>query len=69
MIKAKARNLLELLREGKGIGGRFSNYHDKETGKIIDVIVNECKSIVKKFRRRIKKIRKYDFNRSYKRNC
>lgn len=47
MIKAKARNLLELLREGKGIGGRFSNYHDKETGKIIDVIVNECKSIVK----------------------
>ena len=47
MIKAKARNLLELLREGKGIGGRFSNYHDKETGKIIDVIVNECKSLVK----------------------
>lgn len=47
MIKAKAKNLLDLLREGKGISGRFSNYYDKETGKIIDVIVNECKSLVK----------------------
>ncbi len=47
MIRAKARNLLELLRTGKGISGKFSNYYDKETGKIIDVIVNECKSLVK----------------------
>lgn len=47
MIKAKAKNLLELLRAGKGIAGRFSNYHDKETGKIIDIIVNECKSLVR----------------------
>lgn len=47
MIKAKAKNLLELLRAGKGIGGKFSNYYDKETGKIIDVIVNECKSLIR----------------------
>ncbi len=47
MIKAKAKSLLELLRAGKGIGGKFSNYYDKETGKIIDVIVNECKSLAR----------------------
>lgn len=47
MIKTKARNLLELLREGKGISGKFYNYHDKETRKIIDIIVNECKSLVR----------------------
>lgn len=47
MIKAKAKSLLELLRAGKGISGKFSNYYDKETGKIIDVIVNECKSLVR----------------------
>ena len=57
MIKAKARNLLELLQAGKGIGGQFSNYYDKETGKIIDVIVNECKALV---RNSEGKLRKYE---------
>ncbi len=46
MIKDSAKKLLNLLKTGSGYPGKFSEYHDADIGKIIEVIANECKATV-----------------------
>ena len=50
MIREKAKELLNLLKQGNGSATMFgSSYYDEETRKIIQIISNECKAtIIKK---------------------
>ena len=49
MIREKAQNLLNLLKQGKGSATIFgSSYYDEEVLKIIEIATNECKSTVMK---------------------
>ena len=47
MIREKAKELLNLLNQGKGCPTLFNNnYYDEEVKKIIEIATNECKSKV-----------------------
>ena len=47
MIREKSKELLNLLKEGKGSATIFgSSYYDDETLQIIEIATNECKSTV-----------------------
>ena len=49
MIREKARNLINLLKEGSGYATIFSSsYYDEEIQKIIEILTNECKSTIVK---------------------